>query len=1085
MAKRQSTLFNYFSSPKVPKKEVTKKEIAKSDDEEEIITTKKRHRQVLDDSSDSDNEGNKKKTSKRDVRSSSSSESENSSPNKSKKVSVKNKKNKEDSDEESVSPKKPVKAVFTKPVSSESSSQESSTNNEATDMHTSWLHNTLDFLKPENIRDINKRKPDHPEYDSRTLYVPEKYLATLTPVMKQWWELKSRHMDTVLFFKVGKFYELYHMDAVVGVIELGFSYMKGEFAHSGFPESAYGKMLPILLEQGYKVARVEQTETPEMMAERCRGKSTTKFDKVVKRELCQITSDAVCVYTAQMEDWQNEKPRFMIAICTKDGAYGTARIGVCLVETSMGFFHLSEFDDDKHFSRLLALFTEFPPVLILTEKGTVSKELSELLQTHFKDIKQDSLVTKSQFYTAYDTLEKLSSACYFRDSEGNFAWPEFFKTVADDCMPKPEYELVIRSLGACMWYLKDCKVDIQVLSMKKFKWYDPLDFTLKDKRNQDHLVLDSATIHNLELLGFSNTLKSVLDHCKTSFGKRLLARWICRPLCDPVKIKERQNAIKHLVNDTSLLQDVQNILKETPDLERLLMKIHTYGSKSLTTQHPDGKAILYDNKTYSKNKIRDFLKTLKGFEKACEITHLFKGCEDRLLRKLTQVKPTGGFEDLSETLRYFENAFDQQEAEKEGKIIPRKGVVEEFDEVEDTIDSINKKLNDYLKEQSKFFGCSVKYVGTDRKRFQLEVPDNKSHKATEKYRLEGSKKGASKKFTTDTTRELLAEMIEAEGIRAKVILDISRKIFEKFSSKQDQFDRVIQCLTVLDVICSLAEYAKNYSYDICLPNVLPFSDEPKLIIQDGRHPCAQNLDSFVPNDTMMGVDGFPSLIVITGPNMGGKSTLMRQIAVICVMAQMGSYVPASKCELTLLDRIFTRLGAQDDLTKAQSTFYVELSEASCILQYATKHSLVIIDELGRGTSTHDGNAIATSYVKKLTEFKCRTTFSTHYHSLVDHFTDSPEVQLGHMACMIENEDNEEEISVEHVTFLYKMAKGRCPKSYGFNAARLAGLDNKLISEGMAVARRFEDRNKLWNAFQTSIHSKQISDIRRAITSLSV
>lgn len=279
-------------------------------------------------------------------------------------------------------------------------------------------------------------------------------------------------------------------------------------------------------------------------------------------------------------------------------------------------------------------------------------------------------------------------------------------------------------------------------------------------------------------------------------------------------------------------------------------------------------------------------------------------------------------------------------------------------------------------------------------------------------------------------------MLRAEAEKAKIIQDLNRRIFEKFSERHEEWEMVIQCLKMLDVLCSLAEYARTYAEDICLPEILPFVDQvnkitsaqftvhtkicfqPKIVVKDGRHPCITNVESFVPNDTFIGTEGHPSILLLTGPNMGGKSTLMRQIALITVMAQIvslvshfqpnsttvdisfqGSFVPASFCQLNLIDRIFTRLGARDDILQGQSTFLVELSEASTILQHATCHSLVLLDELGRGTSTHDGNAIATAYVRKLTKMQCRTVFSTHYHNLVDYFAKDENIQLGHMVSV--------------------------------------------------------------------------------------
>ncbi|CAH1976488.1 unnamed protein product [Acanthoscelides obtectus] len=1110
--RRQSnTLFNYFQSPKVEKNGSsakptpskvsktngeTKKDRDGSDSENEIKLTKKRSRIMVMDSSDSEDEGDTKqgKKFKRKVE----SDEEQSTPKKPKG----NKKVKKVvySDDESTAKKKTLFDKFKSSgsfgntsngsespaikVLTDSTSEEPATSQPIiSDPNSSWAHNTLPFLKPEKIKDANRRKPSDPDYDPRTLFVPDSFLKDQTPAMRQWWEIKSKHMDCILFFKVGKFYELYHMDAVTGVVELGFTYMKGEFAHSGFPETAYAKMATILIEKGYKVARVEQTETPEMMQARTKS---VKGQKVVRREICQISSKSTMVCTAQMPEALNDSRNYLYAICMQQGSKGNNRVGICFVETTLGTIIMSEFDDDNHFSRLLVLFAEYPPTLILTERSNIAPALSEILNTQFKDVQKETLSPNTQFLSASETLNKISMGSYFYDKDGNFHWPEFFKNIADDCLPKAAYELSLRSLGASWWYLKDSLLDVHVFSMAKFEWYDPVDCLSEEKTSKvkDHMVLDAAALKNLNLLGHEGSLMKVLDHCATPFGRRLLQRWICRPLCDVVKIKERQNAVHYLAENGTVFKNTQTILQKMPDLERELAKIHLFGNKFYATEHPDSRAVLYEAATYSKRKIMDLVRMLKALEDAQEIAEVFRDCDDNFLKKLTQFAPIGVNIDLKEVLRYFKNAFDQQKAEADGKIIPKRGVVEEYDEIENKIEEINSQLQDYLDEQSKFFGCKVKYFGTDKKRYQLEVPENKSHRATTEYQLEGAKKGSSavKRYTTKVTKSLLADMMNAESEKAKLILDLNRRIFEKLFEHHEKFDQVIQCLTMLDVLCSLAEYGRTFSQDMCMPEISPFNDQPVFVAENGRYPCAPNIESFVPNDTKFGVDGTPNIMIITGPNMGGKSTLMRQVAIISIMAQMGSYVPASSCSLSLIDRVFTRLGAQDDLVQGQSTFFVELSEASSILKHATKHSLVIIDELGRGTSTHDGNAIATAYVNKLTTYGCRTMFSTHYHSLVDNFIGRSEIQLAHMACMVENEDDPTE---ESVVFLYKVAEGRCPKSYGFNAAKLAGLDRSIIAKARQYAAALEQEAKNRKAIREIYHAEDMKVVRQILGRLGI
>lgn len=435
-----------------------------------------------------------------------------------------------------------------------------------------WLHNNLEFLKPEKIKDANGRRPNHPDYDEKTLYVPQEYLNSLTPAMRQWWVLKSKHFDTVLFFKVGKFYELYHMDATVGVNVLGFSYMKGEFAHSGFPESAYGRMASSLIEMGYKVARVEQTETPEMMAERCKTiLKPTKFDKVVNREICQISSKGACIYGAQLQKPKQDMPSYMMSIAEKE-MEGSTRYGVCFVDTSIGTFHIVEFNDDKHSSRLLALLSEHPPTLLLIERGRLSRKTQDILKT-LGNIRKDSLLPDSQFFSASKTLEHLSQACYFLDKNEEVEWPPIFEKLMENGTFKHEYELLLKSLGACIWYLIDCKLDIQLLSMKKFEFYHPIDtFSVNKDIKRDYMILDSITMNNLKLLDGAGSLMKTLNRCCTPFGKRLLQNWICRPYCDIDKINERQIAIRELYENNEMLMKARNILQKLPDLERQVAK---------------------------------------------------------------------------------------------------------------------------------------------------------------------------------------------------------------------------------------------------------------------------------------------------------------------------------------------------------------------------------------------------------------------------------------------------------------------------------------------------------------------------------
>ncbi|EDV40894.1 uncharacterized protein Dana_GF10737 [Drosophila ananassae] len=929
-----------------------------------------------------------------------------------------------------------------------------------------WPHQKLEFLQPDKIKDKAGRRPDHPDYDSSTLHVPDKFLNSLSPGVRQWWVLKSDNYDCVLFFKVGKFYELYHMDADVGVNELGFTYMRGEFAHSGFPEISFDKMSNILIDRGYKVARVEQTETPDMMTERCKRIKATKFDKVVAREICQITNRGTQVFGSQCKIGPNHQPNYMLALVEQDLGT-TSRYGVCFIDTSIGDFHLGEFEDDKNCSRLLTLLSHNMPVLLLNEKSALSLRTQQIVRTVLGGILKEQVPANgSQACNAEKTL-KLLAERYYAGSGSDDNWPLVLRTMQSDLdhlglTPNDDYKMALKALGECIFFIHKCKLEPKVLPMARYHMYVPPDQIADAKPavastlRRSHMVLDATTLSNLRIIGEEHSLLATLDHCCTKFGKRLLHHWLCAPSCDVAVIKERQEAIGELIRLPSELQEMRALLAPMPDFERNLAQIHLFGNKQLKEMnHPDSRAILFEEKIYNKHKLLGFMAVLKGFNALTKIPMMFHQCETDLLKRITQLPESGGsFPDLSKELKYFATAFDHDAAAKTGVIAPQPGMDAEYDAAMDGIAEIEKRLKTYLEEQERHFGCRIAYFGSDKKRYQLDVPETHAHKANKSYSLEGQTKGKKpcRRYTTAETRALLKDMQQAEETRNMVLKDLARRLFEKFSNHYEQWKQCIDCVANLDVLGSLAEYAGQQMV-ICVPELVSGAEQPFIQLEEGYHPCV-NASTYIPNGLELGTKSEAPLSLLTGPNMGGKSTLMRELGLLVIMAQIGAHIPAASCRLSLVDRIFTRLGAQDDILAGHSTFLVELNETSLILKHATCHSLVLLDELGRGTATYDGTAIAASVVNFLANLKCRTLFSTHYHNLIDFFHNDKRITLGHMACMVENEDNEDPTQ-ETVTFLYKYTAGACPKSYGFNAAKLAGMPQGIIKRAYELSKKVE------------------------------
>uniref|UniRef100_F7GAE3 DNA mismatch repair protein n=1 Tax=Callithrix jacchus TaxID=9483 RepID=F7GAE3_CALJA len=997
-------------------------------------------------------------------------------------------------------------SAFSAPQNSESQAHVSGGGDDSS-RPTVWYHETLEWLKDEKRRDEHRRRPDHPDFDGSTLYVPEDFLNSCTPGMRKWWQIKSQNFDLVICYKVGKFYELYHMDALIGVSELGLVFMKGNWAHSGFPEIAFGRYSDSLVQKGYKVARVEQTETPEMMEARCRKMAhISKYDRVVRREICRIITKGTQTYSVLEGDPSENYNKYLLSLKEKeeDSSGHTRAYGVCFVDTSLGKFFIGQFSDDRHCSRFRTLVAHYPPVQVLFEKGNLSKETKTILKSSLSSSLQEGLIPGSQFWDASKTLRTLLEEGYFREKLSDdigVMLPQVLKGMISESdsiglTPREKSELALSALGGCVFYLKKCLIDQELLSMANFEEYIPLDSDIVSTTRSgavftkayQRMVLDAVTLNNLEIFlngtngSAEGTLLERVDTCHTPFGKRLLKQWLCAPLCSPYAINDRLDAIEDLMVVPEKISEVVELLKKLPDLERLLSKIHNVGSPLKSQNHPDSRAIMYEETTYSKKKIIDFLSALEGFKVMCKIIGIMEevvdGFKSKILKQVISLQtknPEGRFPDLTIELNRWDTAFDHEKARKTGLITPKAGFDSDYDQALADIRENEQSLLEYLEKQRNRIGCrTIVYWGIGRNRYQLEIPENfTTRNLPEEYELKSTKKGC-KRYWTKTIEKKLANLINAEERRDVSLKDCMRRLFYNFDKNYKDWQSAVECIAVLDVLLCLANYSRGGDGPMCRPVILlPEDTPPFLELKGSRHPCVTKTffgDDFIPNDILIGCEeeeeenGKAYCVLVTGPNMGGKSTLMRQAGLLAVMAQMGCYVPAEVCRLTPIDRVFTRLGASDRIMSGESTFFVELSETASILSHATAHSLVLVDELGRGTATFDGTAIANAVVKELAEtIKCRTLFSTHYHSLVEDYSQNVAVRLGHMACMVENEC--EDPSQETITFLYKFIKGACPKSYGFNAARLANLPEEVIQKGHRKAREFEKMNQSLRLFR--------------------
>ncbi|KAJ9075514.1 DNA mismatch repair protein msh6, variant 2 [Entomophthora muscae] len=866
-----------------------------------------------------------------------------------------------------------------------------------------------------NVRDGNGHPPDDPEYDPRTLYIPPSYWKKFTPFEKQFWEIKSQCYDTVVFFKKGKFYELYEDDASIGHQQFDLKLTdRVNMKMVGVPESTFDFWAAKFIAKGYKVAKVEQVESALGKSLRERNSKGPKEDSIIRRELTSILTGGTLVDAGLLT---NDLATYCLAIKeTLKANDSGATYGIAFVDTSTAEFQLCSFEDDRSFTQLETLIMQVRPREIVYEKSKLSLKALKIITDNVDSVIKNALTPGVEFWDATTTLEELRTKNYFgQEAE----WPAGLR----DLKSCPH---AVSAFGGLVSYLRTLKIEQDLLTLKNVHHYRPME-------SSTTMVLDGQSLHNLEVLqnnsdgSDTGTIHALLNHCVTPFGKREFRKWLCHPLRSVTEINTRLDALED-INENSSFRNICTRLADLPDLERILSRIHV-GSV----------------------KISDLLDVVAAFREILaimgEIKAISEGLQSQLLLDIVN-----RFPDISEPLSFFETAFDHELARKEGTVVPFQGVEADFDDVVHSLKETEARLDDFLKLQRRTLKSSkIVYKDIGKELYQLEVPAS-INVPTNWIKLSGTK--AVRRFRTPETAILATQVAEFTEMRAGILRSVQSRIYVRFDEHYVLWLSAVKRVATLDCLMSLAKSATLMGEPCVRPELVPIQPglSNMLDIQELRHPCANANNNFIPNDTILGgrgKDAKPNMILLTGPNMGGKSTLLRQTCVAIIMAQVGCYVPARRCRLTPFDRIFTRIGANDNILAGQSTFMVELDETSKIIKEATPQSLVILDELGRGTSTFDGYAIALAVLYYLcTQIRCPGLFSTHYGMLTEELRHHPNLALMHMDCLVDANRRD-------VTFLYKLTQGVCPKSYGMNVASMAGLPSEIIDRAEAKAQEFE------------------------------
>ena len=637
-------------------------------------------------------------------------------------------------------------------------------------------------------------------------------------------------------------------------------------------QGAYSKWATTLIEKGYKVARIEQTETPAQLEERNKAKSGPK-DKVVAREVCQLSTKGTRVNTfLDAHNFEGE-PSYLLAICERPGP----EFGVAFVDTTLACFHLGQFKDDANLSRLRTLLAHHPPGELLYARGGLSPATLSCLAPC--PARREVLRPGAEFWDSSKTLRMLAEGEYFKTEAGGFEWPASMCSLQEPSdtlglTATKEGDLAVSGLGALVFYLSSAFLDQQLLSQKRFELYTPLGHgevaaVSTTGPQGKYMVLDGSSVANLELLansagGQDSTLAGLFSPM-TAMGKRALTQLILAPLLQPAAIQARQAAVKDLMASQHL-QQLRLLLKKFPDLERILSKVHAAGDAVKSKNHPDSRAIFFDGDKYNKRKIWDLLSCLDGFKRCAEVLELVAGetFTSKLLKEVARLEEQGGhFPDLAPILDYFQAAFDQEDAKKLGRIAPKPGDSEELEEAKAGMKRLAREMADYLRDQKEHFGCEVKYWGTGKNRFQLEVPVSKIKKASREYELASGTK-VVKRYVTQETREFLERQVSAELQEEQAVAEHQRKIFQKFSQHAETWQKAIVCLSLLDCLASLATYSKGVE-DGCFPEIVSDFGHPVIDIKEGRHPCLDSTGSFIANDLKLGGrDEGANLLVLTG-----------------------------------------------------------------------------------------------------------------------------------------------------------------------------------------------------------------------------
>lgn len=817
--------------------------------------------------------------------------------------------------------------------------------------------------------------------------------AQATPMVAQFIEVKAQYPGIILFYRMGDFYETFFEDALISarVLEITLTGRDagqyGRIPMAGIPVKAAEAYLSKLLSQNFKVAICEQIEDP------------AQAKGLVKRAVVRVLSSGTITEPSQLKADENN---YLAALVIKD----KHQCGLAYCDITTGQFWVTELT----YLELLSELDRIRPAEILVKgkkrKAISIQELDEFLPDVPADIADNFQCTplKDEALVVSDTRQMLQELLKVHNLEG---------------YGLHEMPLAMQAAGIIGYTIRTQFIDNQPVlnGIQAYSLKQTVTMNTAARRNLELLT----TVKNNQTEG---SLLWVLNKTCTSMGARLLRQWVSQPLTNLNEIQARLNGVEELVNHPAIREEVRQILPDIYDIERLSTKL-----ANLTIQP------------------RDLIALKHSIARLPDLSNLLKPLETFYLARAQAFPP-----ELFKAMVLIDQAIDDSPALnlKEGGMI-KTGYHAELDQMRAVVINHENWLRDYEVQERERTGVkTLKIAFNSAFGYFIEVTRANSVHVPSDYHRKQTLTNAER-YTTDILKAHEAQVLDAQSrqyeLEYNLFIELRQKLLAYASVLADCAHRV----AVLDVFQSLATVAVEQNY------VRPIVDESyEMNLQQSRHPVVEKmlpLGRFVPNNVILSSNPkeyqVPQLMIITGPNMAGKSTYMRQVALIALMAQMGSFVPASYARIGLVDAIYTRVGAVDDLSSGQSTFMVEMNETAQILNGATQRSLVILDEVGRGTSTYDGVSIAWAVAEYLVnKIECRTLFATHYHEM--NTLEQTNLKIANYRVCVTEMNGE-------VEFLHTVEPGAAQKSYGIQVAKMAGIPVSVIQKAEALLNQMQKK----------------------------